>query len=147
MSKPEIKVHRVDLDDLMKGDEDVVQDIVEMIGGDDVPDEVKQAIASVIGKVKAELGEPFDSEADAQAHAVGFMAECQPMVGQLVVKRTSAGSGPLHTATIVIDVWPHYQIGPNGRLVNGVVAHFKGKGGVLIEAVDLRRYKASTKVN
>lgn len=152
MSKPKIKVHEINLNDLADGDESAVQGLVDMIG-DELPDEVKEAIRGVITKAKEDHGVPFKDETEAQAEALTFFGECAPTVGQLVVRnargmkhyKCPAEKDKGIEAAVVVDVWPHYKFHPKtGRLVNGVIAVATGKGGVHMHSVDLRMYEVAT---
>lgn len=150
--KPEIKVHSINLNDIVQGDEETIREIAEAIAGEDLPEEVSEAIAKLIGKVKDEIGEPFASATEAHTAALTFLGECHPVAGQLV-ERNERGmkeynhpaSGERHESAIVIDAWPSYRFHPkDGKLVNGVIAVMTGKGSVHMHAVDLRAYKPAT---
>ena len=149
-TKPEIKVHSIDLSDVMKGDDETIRSIAEAMAGEDVPEEVADAIAKLIGKVKEEIGEPYATQMDAHTDAMTFFGECVPAIGSLVERNErgmkeyscpKVGDG-VNESAIVVDVWPHYKFHPKkGTLVNGVIAVMTGKGSVHLHAVDLRAYK------
>ena len=140
--KPEIKVHTLNLNDLQSADVEGIRRIADQMG-DDVPKEVRDAVEELLHKVKEEVGEPFASEAEAQAEAMLLFGEPQPPVGALV-KRKDDKNEAGHQATIVLDAWPHYKI-YDKRLVNGVVITVIGKGAADVKAVDLRDYVLAIK--
>lgn len=151
MSKPKLRVKSIDLSELLEslGDKKAKGSRALELLGDDVPDEVKEALVTIIdGVASAEgrAGAKFKTGIEAQAELLKYMAMPLPKQGSFIERnefgkaRYKCPDGDVE-AGLVVEVFPYRQEVDGEGCVNGVVAFCDRQGIIRTHAVDLRMYK------
>lgn len=122
--------------------------------GSDVPDEVKEILAEIMGEAAgggAGATKKFENILESQVELSAYMATLMPREGAFVERnefgalRYNSPDAKNNEAAVVVEVWPTYKQEVEGNgVVNGVIAVSERKGVVRLYCVDLRLYKEVT---